>query len=151
MGKHILVPIDGSPLSEEAFEVALSENPDAEITCLHVIDPTDPGYSYYPFDSVMDLDEEPRHGSDEWYERARDLAEELFEDAEAKAAEHDAQVSTELVVGVPSEAIVEYAQDHDVDHVIMGSHGRGEDARVTVGTVTEAVAFRSPVPVTLVR
>lgn len=41
VSNFILVPMDGSPLSERALEVALSENPNAEITVLHVIDPTE--------------------------------------------------------------------------------------------------------------
>lgn len=151
MSKHVLVPVDGSPLSERALEVALAENPEARITCLHVVDPTELGYSYYPFDRVADFDEEPVHGSEEWFERAEEFAEELFEGVEETAAEHDADLETELVVGAPSQAIVEYARDHDVDHVIMGSHGRGEDTRIALGSVTEAVAFRSPTRVTLVR
>lgn len=151
MGRRLLVPIDGSPLSERALETALAEHPDAEITALHVIDPTEPGYSYYPFDSEMDLDEEPLHGSEEWYDRAEEFAEELFDEAERRASEYDADLSTELVVGQPARAIVEYATDHDVDHVLIGSHGRDEGARILLGSVTEAVAFRAPMRVTLVR
>ncbi len=151
MAKHALVAVDGSPLSELALETALAENPDAEITALHVVDPTQPGYSYYPFDSVAEFDEEPRLGSSEWYERAEAFAEELFESVRETAGEYGVNLATESVVGEPAEAIVEYARDHDVDHILVGSHGRDEGANVAVGGVTEAVAYRSPVRVTLVR
>lgn len=151
MAKRILVAVDGSPLSELALETALAENPDAEITALHVLDPTQPGYSYYPFDSVAEFDEEPSLGSREWYERAEAYADELFESVRETASEYGADPTTESVVGEPAEAIVEYARDHGVDHVFVGSHGRDEDANVAVGSVTEAVAYRSPVRVTLVR
>ena len=148
MGKRILVPMDGSPLSERALEVALEENPDADIVVLHVIDPTEPGYSY-PLD--VDLSEEPRHGSDEWYDRAEELSEDLFATAREMAAEYDVELTTELVVNAPSRAIVEYARENAVDHIIMGSHGRDGEPRILLGSVTEAVAFRSPVRVTLIR
>ena len=151
MSTHILVPVDGSPLSEQALEVALEENPGAHLTALHVIDPTDLGYSYYPLDSVAEFREEPLHGSEEWYDRAEEFAEELFEHVEETAGEYDVDLATELVIGDPAQAIVRYAKDYDVDHVIVGSHGRGEDTTITLGSVTEAVAFRSPVRVTLVR
>ena len=151
MSTHILVPVDGSPLSEQALGVALEENPGAHLTALHVIDPTDLGYSYYPFDSVAEFREEPLHGSEEWYDRAEEFAEELFEHVAERASEYEVDLATELVIGDPAQAIVQYAKDHDVDHVIVGSHGRGEDTTITLGSVTEAVAFRSPVRVTLVR
>ena len=151
MVTEILVPLDGSPLSRKALDVALSENPDATVTVLHVIDPAEPGYSYYPFDSTAELDAEPRHGSAEWYEKAEAFADELFEDVRASAVEYDADVETELAVGDPSRVIVDVADERGFDHVILGSHGRDENSRVLVGSVTESVAYRSPVRVTLVR
>ncbi|MCU4926574.1 universal stress protein [Halobacteria archaeon AArc-dxtr1] len=151
MTDHIVVPMDGSPLSKRALDVALSEHPDATVDVLHVVDPTEPGYSYQPFDSTAKFDREPLHGSEEWYERAEELSETLFEDVREQASEHDAEIETELVVGLPAREIVDYVEDHDVDHVVIGSHGRTEDARILLGSVSEAVAFQSPVRVTLVR
>lgn len=148
MPNTILVPVDGSPLSFEALEVALSEHPGAEITALHVVDPTEPGYSYT---IDVDLDAEPLHGSDEWLERARELESELFEDVESMAADHDADVETETAVGDPRRVIVDYAEREGSDAIVMGSHGREEESRILLGSVTEAVAFRAPVRVTLVR
>lgn len=151
MGTHILVPVDGSPLSEQALETALAEHPDATITALHIIDPTDVGYNYFPYDSTLELEEEPLHGSEEWYERAEELADELFADIKETASEYDRDLETAVVVGEPGRAIVDYATDHDVDHILIGSHGRDEESRVLLGSITEAVAFRAPMRVTLVR
>ena len=47
--------------------------------------------------------------------------------------------------------IVEYVETHDVDHVVIGSHGRKGLSRVLLGSVAELVVRRSPVPVTVVR
>ena len=149
MSDHVLVPVDGSPLSRRAFEIALEENPDTQITALHVIDPTEPGYSIagVEFDSTV----EPRHGSSEWYDRAEELAEELFADLEELVEESDAECRMETVVGRPDREILEYAKHEDVDHIVVGSHGREEDSRLLLGSVTEAVAFRAPVRVSLIR
>ncbi|MHC3439099.1 universal stress protein [Natrialbaceae archaeon A-gly3] len=149
MTDHVLVPVDGSPLSRRALEVALEENPDATVTALHVIDPTEPGYSVagMEFDSTI----EPRHGSTEWYARAEELATELFEELTAVADEYDATFETETVVGRPDREILEFAQHEDVDHIVVGSHGREEDSRLLLGSVTEAVAFRAPMRVSLIR
>ena len=148
---HLLVPMDGSPLAERALEVALSEYPDATIDVIHVIDPTEPGYSYQPFDRTAELETEPRHGSDAWYDRAREFADELFEDAREMAAERDVKIETELVIGSPAREIVDYVADNGVDHVVIGSHGRAEPDQPLLGSVTEAVVFRSPVRVSLIR
>ena len=149
MSDHVLVPVDGSPLSRRALEVALEENPDATVTALHVIDPTEPGYSVagVDFDSAI----EPRHGSTEWYDRAEDHAEDLFDDLTAIADEHDATLETETVIGRPDREILEFTEHEGVDHIVVGSHGREEDSRLLLGSVTEAVAFRAPVRVSLIR
>lgn len=144
----VLVPMDGSPLSERALRVALTEHADAEITVLHVIDLTEPGYSY-PIE--FDPDSEPLHGSEEWLDRSNELSDQLFDDVRQIADEHGVDVETETTVGRPEREIVDYVEDHGIDGIVMGSHGRDEDARVMLGTVAEIVAFRAPVRVTLVR
>ncbi|MDG5774893.1 universal stress protein [Haloarculaceae archaeon H-GB2-1] len=146
--EQLLVPMDGSPLSERALRIALSEYQQATVTVLHVIDPTKPGYSY-PVET--DPYNEPLHGSEEWYERSRELAEQLFEDVHDVAAEYEADVTTETAVGEPGRAIVDYVDHHDVDQIVIGSHGRDEDTSSMLGSVTETVVFRSPVRVLLVR
>ena len=148
MASQILVPIDGSPLSEKALSVALEEYPESTIQLLHVIDPTEPGYSYVSLG--VDAYDSPRHGSDEWYDRAEAFAEEIFEDAREQAGD-ETELVTETRVGRPDREIVRYIEDADVDHVVLGSHGRDRESLTLVGGVAEAVVFRSPVRVTLVK
>ncbi|MFC6835757.1 universal stress protein [Halomarina ordinaria] len=149
MTEKVLVPVDGSPLSMRALRVALAERSDATVTALHVIDPSEPGYSYFGAD--VDVRSEPRHGTDEWFERADGYERDLFAEAADVAAEYDRPLETVTLVGDPARVIVDYVVDHGFDHVVLGSHGRGEDSHVTLGSVTEAVAFRAPVRVSIVR
>lgn len=146
--EDILVPMDGSPLSKEALRVALDEYPAANLSVIHVINPTEPGYSY-PIE--FDPDVEPRHGSEEWYERSEELAEQLFSEVSEMAAEYDRDVETETIVGDPGREIVSYVIESNIDQIIIGSHGRGDEARPLLGSITETVVFRSPVRVLLVR
>ncbi len=134
--------MDESPLAERALEHALAEHPDAEITVLHVVDFTRAGYSAAEF--------VPGYW-EEWYDQEQAAAEELFEAARAVAAEHGAEIATVTEVGTTPQAIVDYADEHDVDHVVMGSHGRQGASRILLGSVAETVIRRAPVPVTVVR
>ncbi len=142
MGEHVLVPFDGSPQSEAALDHAIESHPNATITALTVIDPIDAGYGgRASFPSF----------SQEWFERAEEAAEELLAEAVERGDDLNRAVETDTVVGRPSRAIVEYADEAGVDAIVMGSHGRDGVARILLGSVAETVVRRSSVPVTVVR
>ncbi|KAB1192009.1 universal stress protein [Haloferax sp. MBLA0076] len=143
----ILVAVDGSPLSKRAFEQALSDA-GSTVIALHVIDPSDPGYSA-PID--VDVTLEPLHGSAEWYEKANKIADEIFEELTALADGSGVDVRTETLRGDPARSIVEHARDEDVDAIYVGGHGRTGETNLMLGSVAELVASRAPVSVTVVR
>ncbi|MEF8854972.1 MAG: universal stress protein [Haloarculaceae archaeon] len=148
MANHVLVPTDGSPLSEQALRHAFEHFPDARVTVLHVVDLFEPGYGAYPeFDSTY----EPLMGSEEWYDRAEAVSRRLFEEARDVAATYDRSIETTSDIGDPKRIIVEYADDEDLDHIVLGAHGRAEADRSLYGSVSEIVARRATVPVTIVR
>jgi nucleotide-binding universal stress UspA family protein len=140
MAKRILVPVDGSEHATKALSYALREFPGAEITVINVIDPIDVGYT-----STVGM---PGY-SEEWYEESKENAQELFAEAQEMADEYDITLSTETDVGQPAQTIVDFAEEFD--HIVMGSHGRAGVSRILLGSVTETVVRRSPVPVTVVR
>lgn len=131
---------DGTPLSKKALEHAIAVYPDAEVTVLHVIDYIEESYG------VKAL-----IGDDTLRERARNRSEELLSEAETMAAEYDSSVATETVVGKSADEIVEYAETHDVDVTVIGSHGRSGVYRMLLGSVAETVMRRASMPVTVVR
>ena len=142
MADHVLVPLDGSPQSWSALEHALEEHPDARISLLSVINPMEAGYS---------AETALPSAAEEWYESAKAAAQQRFDEAAEMAAEAGVSVDTVVEVGRPSRMIVEYAEEHDVDGIVMGSHGRKGVPRILLGSVAEAVVRSSPVPVTVVR
>jgi nucleotide-binding universal stress UspA family protein len=143
MADRVLVPVDGSEYADRACELVLTEFPGATIVLLHVVNPAD-AVGFNPGASLPSF-------SEEWYDRETERAEELFDDVEAAAAERDVPVERAIEVGQPTSTIVDYAGDHDIDHIVMGSHGRKGVSRILLGSVAEAVVRRSPVPVTVVR
>ncbi|MFD1598912.1 universal stress protein [Halobellus rarus] len=140
MPKHVLVPVDGSPQSLHAVGFVSTEWDDVAVTLLHVINPVQAGYRAGVLPS----------GSEEWYQEAKAESEEILEEARARL-ETDGDVETAIEVGRPAATIVEAARERDVDHVVVGSHGRRGVSRLVLGSVAEHVARRSPVPVTIVR
>ena len=142
MGEHVLVPVDGSPLSERALERALTHQPDDRITVLHVID---------PMQAVYEAEAKGLPASRSWFDRMTERAGEIHADAERIAAEHDREITTATETGRPARAILAYVDEHDVEHVVMGSHGRSGVSRLVLGSVAEQVMRQAPVPVTVVR
>jgi len=64
---------------------------------------------------------------------------------------HDGAVETVVVFGNPDAALVEYAEENDVDHVVVGSHSGASLSEILVGSVAEEVVQRAPVSVTVAR
>ena len=123
-----------------ALEHALKSHLDADITVLYVADSVDAG-------SYTELTGNPSEHDD----RYREDAEAVFAEADALAGEHDRTVTTELSVGKPARTIIEFAEMGNIDHIVIGSHGRSGASRILLGSVAERVVRRAPVPVTVVR
>lgn len=138
---RVLIPYDGSEQAEAALEYAAAEHEDDDLILLHILDFVESGYNAAPEAALAGFWEE-------WYEQAETSGEELLEEAGDSV---DAAVETDLVVGQPARAIVEYIDDNDIDAVVIGSHGRDGISRILLGSVAETVVRRSPVPVTVVR
>jgi nucleotide-binding universal stress UspA family protein len=62
-----------------------------------------------------------------------------------------ASISAVLTAGSPAAAILEYAKDHEIDLIVMGTHGRGALAHLVMGSVAEQVVRLAPCPVLTVR
>ncbi len=142
MTRRVLVALDDSEQAREALDYALAEFDDAEVVALTVINPLEAGFST---EAAI-----PGY-SEEWYERAKADAEALFADARERGAEAGVSLQTHVEHGRPVQCIVDYAEEHDVDHVVVGSHGRSGVSRILLGSVAEGVVRQSPVPVTVVR
>lgn len=142
MPDRVLVPFDGSPLSARALEHAVENFPAASITSLYVIN---------PLDSVFDVEAGGLPVAEEWLDAARDRADAIQATATETAAAHGLEIDTVTVDGRPAREILDYADERDVDQIVMGSHGRSGVERAFLGSVAETVLRRSRVPVTIIR
>ena len=142
MGEKILVPYDGSPLSQRALERAITKHPDDQITVLHVID---------PMLAVYEAEAKGLPAASTWYDRMTERADAICAEAIDRAGEHDCKITTVTENGRPARTILEYVGEHDIDHIVMGSHGREGVSRLILGSVAEGVMRQAPIPVTIVR
>jgi nucleotide-binding universal stress UspA family protein len=135
---HVLVPLDGSPLADEALAEALALF-DCRITVMNVVTPLDSGMSE---SGILDPGADRR-------EDAHDRAERLVD----RATEVDHTVDTVVRTGDPAETILDYVDESDVDRIVMGGHGgeRNAVARRLLGTVATTVVGEAPVTVTVIR
>jgi nucleotide-binding universal stress UspA family protein len=140
--EHVLVPLDGSPLADDALVEALATY-DCPVTVLNVVTPLDAGMSE---GGVLEPGAERQAD-------ARERAEDLIERAERRAAEEGREIDALVKTGDPADTILDVVAELDVDHVVMGGHGgeRNELARRLLGTVATSVVSEAPVSVTVVR
>lgn len=138
MYDKILAPTDGSNVSRRAVKhaAALADRCDSMVHGLFVTDSgsVEKVAGKYPA-SMHDL-EETGHDA---------LAE-----VEDFGAQFDIPVETAVESGVAHEEIIEYADEHGIDVIVMGTHGRQGVGRYLLGSVTERVVRTADVPVVTV-
>jgi nucleotide-binding universal stress UspA family protein len=124
MVKRVLVPTDFSEASDAAltYGIGVAQAFGAQLFLLHV-----PGETGVNFEADFPMAQFERFVSEE---EARRL-----------------QPEYALRLGVPSEQIVRYAADRDIDLIVMGTHGRGGVAHMVMGSVAEKVVRTAPCPV----
>lgn len=142
--RTILAPTDFSAHSERAVRYAcgLASRLGAELHLLHVLSeilPAGPDPMMMP---VM-----PPEYYEENEQRARETLDHLLQ------PDWDAPGSAVKTVrwGSPVEGIVDYAADHNIDLLVIATHGRTGLSHVLLGSVAERIVRESPCPVLTIR
>ena len=142
MYNRMLVPLDGSELAEVVFNYAkeLAGRLDLDVIFLHV---------YRPEEGELI----PMHRA--YVERAAEIIRRQSEEVQQKTGgpprAKAVEVRGELAVGHPAEEILRYADENDIDIILMATHGRSGIRRWAMGSVADKVLRASKVPVWLVR
>ncbi|AGB36921.1 universal stress protein [Natronococcus occultus] len=137
----VLVPVDGSPAAQSAAEYASEQFPDDSLTLLYVIIP------------MVDYSRKrayPGYTQDDEFSNEREKGEHIL-GTTRETLPDEVSVVTEIEAGNPAQTIIRYAETNDVSQIVIGSHGKQGIARFLLGSVSETVVRRSPVPVTVVR
>lgn len=145
---RVIIAIDGSEFSDAAVAKYCSviAGKNDEVKILTVVEPMTHivGAPFGVVDEYYDTYiREARNESSGHLEKAKST---VF-----KCLKGDRNISTELVVGSPSRAVVETAGEWKADLIVMGSHGRGFWQRVYLGSVSNSVVHNAPCSVLVVR
>jgi nucleotide-binding universal stress UspA family protein len=145
MYKHILIPTDGSHLSETAVKqgVALAKSLGAKVTGITV----SLSYHIFAIDPLM----------------VSDPPEQYQKDCEVRAAEYLGAIEAiakaggvpcdvvHVIADHPYQAIIDAARTRGCDLIVMASHGRKGMAALVLGSETVKVLTHSKIPVLVCR
>lgn len=139
MFDRILVPTDGSDPAQPAVDMALdlADTHDGTLHVLFIVDqPTavsGTGEGFSGLDNLLDSLETEGH--------------EVTETVADRGSERNIETTTAVRRGNPRDDILAYANDHDIDLIVMGTHGRTGVKRALLGSVTEDVVRHAEMPV----
>lgn len=139
MYQHILVAVDGSPHSSRAADHALkivSFHPESLLEIVYVIDA----------DHVKSDVLHHWNSHDEISIRKHRVV-----DVEEKVKQAGVRYQTTILNGVPGPTIVKYANENEVDLIVLGSRGLNVLQEFVLGSVSHKVAKRANCPVMIVK
>jgi nucleotide-binding universal stress UspA family protein len=130
--KRILIPLDGSRLSEAVLPLAeaLARDYDADLLLVRALLPG---------------------GSAEVEVGVQETAEAYLRTMAADLAARGRKTEWKVWYDEPARAIADAARYNGVELIAMTTHGRGGVSRLVAGSVAEALVRQAPVPVLLVR
>jgi Universal stress protein UspA and related nucleotide-binding proteins len=140
--RQVIIATDGSETANEAadFGIEMIGCSGAKVYAVYVIDTTP--YRSVPLDKIWSdkvLEEFEKEGRE-----ATSYIEKI-----GKAA--GVEVESRVLRGHPAEKIVTFAEDNNIDMIIMGSLGKSGYERVLLGSVSEKVIRHAKIPVLIVR
>ncbi len=139
--EKILVPVDGSEQSHKAvaFAADLARHYNASIHLLHVFKLTiiPEGLGEYVVSDRVQL---------------KALGGKIIAAAEEEAKGHGVErIETAVIEGDPAESIIGYANDNEVDVIVMGSRGLGAFKGLLLGSVSNKVTHKADRTCVIVR
>ena len=149
MYTHILVPTDGSALSDKAVEAAikLAKLAGARITAFHAVEPY-PLQGAYAAEASGVAELQPEI----FAERSEEYAKRVLDTVSRAAAAAKVPCTTSFATSrSASQAIVEKAKKEKCDLIVMASHGRRGLEGFLLGSETQKVLTHSTIPVLVYR
>ena len=141
---HILVPLDGSELSEKALTAAytLAGMSNAEITLLRVL---------RPVEEIIKIDEQHAIYVDQQIEFKTRRAKKYLKAIRNHAEKRSFKINMVVEMGDAAETIINFAHKNSIDLIVMSTHGRSGLKRWVYGSVAGKILSGAYNPVLLIR
>ena len=143
--RRILLPTDFSGCGNFAlpYAAAIARAAKAKVICIHVVEPIVPAVGYTGLAEPMPI---------------ADMSEQLEDSAERELPRlidcedlHGLDIEEVIVHGDAAAEIVRVAAEHEVDLIVISSHGRTGLGRMIFGSTAEAVVRHASCPVLVVK
>jgi len=148
----ILVAIDGSHASFDAadYAIMLAKQHNSQLILLHVLHPVE----YYS--SLQFFEVQQPQDSTVLIEQAKQESNKWFDDIKKKIRENTLEkpikIETTIIVSTTTvESILDYAEDKDVDLIVVGTRGRSRIKKLLLGSTASGIVTYSHCPVTVVK
>lgn len=137
MFNRILVPLDGSDFAEKALGPAfhLAEANAARVTLLAVVPRLEPDVLH-----AEALDD-----------RGHERGEAYLRKVQARLGPHSFPIDLHVALGLPADHIVQFAQENQIDLIVMSTHGVGVGRGYPLGSTAWKVLQRAPCSVLMVQ
>jgi nucleotide-binding universal stress UspA family protein len=145
MYKRILVPLDGSSVAECVIPhvKAIAKSTDTEVELLGVAEPVDiptRGNIALSADDIKQIDSDTKKDLHNYLDTIR-----------KQLVSSRIKVRSTVLSGKAADSLISYAENNDVDLIIMATHGRSGINRWFWGSVAEKVLRAVKIPVLLVK
>ena len=147
MYHRILVPTDGSPLSQKAVSSAIEQAAatGAELVALYVV----PRYPLSYFEGGISVSNaEVARTEKQWSDKGQAVVDAVEKAAKAGGVKAKGVLTRSDLV---AESVISAAKKHKCDLIVMASHGRKGIKRVLLGSETQHVLTHSKLPVLVLR
>ncbi|BDU24730.1 MULTISPECIES: universal stress protein [unclassified Flavobacterium] len=140
--KRILVPTDFSEHAEDALKVAaqIAKRNNSEIIILHMLE-----LPHQANDAILGGISIPE--SMLFMKKAN----EMLDEVSARPYLDGLEVTEIVKMDKPIHGIIQISKDHDVDLIVMGSHGSSGVEELLIGSNTEKVVRNSEIPVLVIK
>ncbi len=145
MYRRILVPTDGSIISDHAVQAAIAMAAQTQGAKLYAISVKEP----FPYSAISEMQPAPPQA---YYDTQQRLANERVSAVVEAAQAHGVVCESFTTESIhPWEAILAHANDCACDLIVMASHGRRGIAALLLGSETQRVLIHSKLPVLVVK
>ncbi len=139
--RNILIATDGSEQNKKAvsYGIELARLSEAKVYVAYVVDTA--AFASIPMDAGWEM----------MYEILEKEGKDVASTVEALVMEAGLEVESMVLEGHPSHEIIEFAENNDIDLIVMGTLGKSGLDRFLLGSVADKVTRNSKVPVLVIR